>query len=424
MMIPHLIKTLIKITVQYLVDTRFLLLLAGDVETHPGPEQPELLMQCPCEQLQYCKLIKCCKCSQQYHILCVGLEGITNGALEKLKNWYCPLCLVLPLKIKKKLADKLTPESNSDINFDEVIKQIKEVEKNIVTKIDNKNNEFNHNDPPFLAAAMKKLEKQVNENNKHVRNHIKNSDASKQEKEKENKLTRIVVKPLNRNIKNSRELREEFNKHFPDVHVVLARISAGGSFVFVFETEEGANEVQSNWSKNFFGGNSGLNKINESNKIGIVKYAFCDGYSEEEIGEEIEENYPGVKYELFKKEGKYTGMIKIVFNDDTELNETVANKFNLFNRKYLTEPFKSKPRVIKCNICQMFGHVSRRCRNQEKPVCGKCSKEGHETKDCKAKDDEIQCYHCKKTDHITGSYKCEKMQEKLQVLKERRDNGQ
>ena len=417
-------ELIIKLIVAYDVNTRFLLILSGDVETHPGPEDPEDLSQCPCDETLFCKSIKCVKCTQQYHILCVGLDGITNAALEKLRNWYCPLCLVLPDKIKKKMVEKFELQSDTNNDLDKILRNIKEAEKNIIDKIDNKSKEVIQGESPYLASAMKKLEKQVNENNKLVKNQIENSEENKQAKEKEIKLTRIVIKPIDRNIKNSRDLREEFRKSFPDIHPDLARISAGGSFVFKFKTEQDAEEVQSKWNKDLFGGNSGIIKINDRNKVGIVKFAYCTGYDENEIIEEIENNYPGVKPELFKKDGQYTGMIKVTFKDETELQAAITNKFNIFNRKYITEMFISKPRVIKCNICQLFGHVSRRCRNQDKPVCGKCSTEGHETKDCKANENELKCYHCNKNDHTTGSYKCEKTQEKLQVLKDRRDNGQ
>ena len=130
-----------------------------------------------------------------------------------------------------------------------------------------------------------------------------------------------------------------------------------------------------------------------------------------------------MKHELFKKDGDFTGMIKITFNDEYELNTAIANKFNLFNRKFVTEPFKSKPRVIKCNVCQQFGHVSRRCCNTEKPVCGKCSQEGHETKDFTASENEIKCCHCEQNDHYAGSFKCPKVQEKLQQILDRQNYG-
>ena len=109
-------------------------------------------------------------------------------------------------------------------------------------------------------------------------------------------------------------------------------------------------------------------------------------------------------------------MIKVKFNTSDELNQVIVNKFKIFNRAFLVEPFEQKPRVIKCNVCQRFGHVSRLCRSKNKPVCGKCSCTGHETKDCTKSENEHKCFHCGKEDHITGSYTCEKVQENTRLL--------
>ena len=130
-----------------------------------------------------------------------------------------------------------------------------------------------------------------------------------------------------------------------------------------------------------------------------------------------------MKFDLFKKNGEFTGMIKVTFENEAELNSAIANKFNLFHRKFITELFIPKPRVVKCNVCQLFAHPSRLCRNKHKPVCGKCSKD-HETKDCKATEEEYKCFHCGESDHITGSYSCVKVQERLQLLIDRREDGQ
>ena len=45
----------------------------------------------------------------------------------------------------------------------------------------------------------------------------------------------------------------------------------------------------------------------------------------------------------------------------------------------------------------------------------------HETKDCTADETEYKCYHCSKTDHITGSHTCHIVKEKLQELLDRQN---
>ena len=121
------------------------------------------------------------------------------------------------------------------------------------------------------------------------------------------------------------------------------------------------------------------------------------------------------------KDGEFTGMIKVEFKNEVELNIAIRDKFKIGYRKYITVPFEQKPRVIKCNICQLMGHISRRCRNKDKPRCGKCSQEGHETKDCETPENLHKCFYCGQKDHITGKYSCPKIKEKLQELKDRRD---
>ena len=116
-------------------------------------------------------------------------------------------------------------------------------------------------------------------------------------------------------------------------------------------------------------------------------------------------------------------MIKVIFKTEDDLKQAIANKFTISHRKYIVEEFIQKPRVIKCNICQRFGHVSRLCRSKNNPRCGKCSQEGHETKNCNTDPAEHKCFHCQQNDHVAGSYSCPIVQEKLQELRERQNYG-
>ena len=186
-----------------------------------------------------------------------------------------------------------------------------------------------------------------------------------------------------------------------------------------FENEEDIKRTEDSWNTDHFGGNSGLVEANERNCTGLVKFVY-DDIEEEEITNHINQDYPGNKHELFKRGGVFTGMIKVTFSNEDQLKQAITNKFKIGRGLYITEPFKHKPRVIKCNTCQRFGHVSRLCRSKDKPVCGKCTKD-HETKDCTADESEYKCYHCSKTDHITGSHTCHIVKEKLQELLDRQN---
>ena len=205
--------------------------------------------------------------------------------------------------------------------------------------------------------------------------------------------------------------------------VTEARITAGGSYYLEFEKLEDAQKVQQNWKEEYLGGNSGMVSVGENNRTGMVKFVHHRDISEQDIEQSIKANYPESRYELFKKGDKFLGLIKVTFKDERQLEEVLENKFKLCNRLYLVEKFIHKPKVIKCNVCQGFGHVSTHCRRKNQPNCGQCGQSGHESKNCTAPEEDHQCFHCKSKEHKTGSYKCGKVQEIQEVLTQKRQDG-
>ena len=368
-------------------------------------------------------IIKCSSCSQYWHTTCVGLDNITKVACEKLTRWKCVLCAVIQSSIKEKLARSLNCSTNET---NTVVVQLQKMEENLLAKIE-ETKKINNKKSPFLEAAVKSIEKSVNETNKQVRNQAKLSKSDNTHTERNDACTRVVTGPKDINIRNSKDLRKKFNEYYPketypNILINHAIITAGGSFIFEFTDEESANTVEENWKKEYFGGNFGMIKYNSKNRTGIVKHVY--DIDEVEIEEEIQLNYPSISnYDLFKKDGEFTGMIKVTFKNAEDLENAIHNKFIISHRKYQIEEFKHRPKVIKCNICQAFGHVARRCRNQEKLKCGKCSEPGHQTKDCEADEENFKCCHCESSEHITGSYKCPKVQERFQILSDRKNYG-
>ena len=83
------------------------------------------------------------------------------------------------------------------------------------------------------------------------------------------------------------------------------------------------------------------------------------------------------------------------------------------------EEYKPLPRVIKCNRCQAFGHIARRCR-AEKPKCGKCSEQSHETMNCTSS--AKKCAHCNEG-HETGNSACHVIKSKLDEIRQRAQYG-
>ena len=133
------------------------------------------------------------------------------------------------------------------------------------------------------------------------------------------------------------------------------------------------------------------------------------------------QKYPVTEVEFFKKDDTLTGIIKVICQDEISLQNLIENRLSIFHQKYIVETYKPKPRVVKCNQCQRFGHISRLCRS-EHPICGKCSSHDHNTVDCEVTPNEYKCAHCKGK-HITGHKDCEVMKEKLENLLSRRQDG-
>ena len=86
--------------------------------------------------------------------------------------------------------------------------------------------------------------------------------------------------------------------------------------MYVVDETNVNNAVVSDWDNNLFGGNSGLVRCDQSKPAGIIKHVYHD-VSDEDLIEEIQNNYPDTEIELFKKDEMFIGTIKIHqhFND-------------------------------------------------------------------------------------------------------------
>ena len=390
----------------------YLILLAGDVERNPGPEK-----SCPCEQKELEeKTIKCEKCEIIWHETCIGIKGTTPKALEKVSISHCMMCIEIP-KIKEKINH--TNESNRI-----TIVNLKTMEQNIIAAIseDKQKQAISPHNTPFKEAVMKKVE----ETNRLVKVQMRNSNGNIIEEKEKMDRTKLIRKPLNVNITNSQKLRAALDNcleeaGFRNIGIIEARITAGGSYKIEFEKLEEAQRIQQNWKEEYLGGNSGMVNLGEQNRTCMVKFVHHN-LTEEEIDESIKTNYPGARHELFKKKDKFLGLIKVTFKEEQQFKEVLKNKFKLCSRLYMTEEFIHKPRVIKCNICQGFGHMSTPCRRKLHPNCANCG-QGHETVNCTTAEEDHKCFHCKSTEHKTGSYKCKKVQEILEGLKTAKQDG-
>ena len=396
--------------------------MAGDIEQNPGPARES----CPCANNLGKKYIKCTDCSTEWHLECVGLKGITDGALSKLLLWKCVLCMSLPSSIQNKLAEKFKPENTEEedddekeINMNELYREIKLVRSG-VEKINSKLNEKKEKPQPAKPSYNEMANKQLGANINKIVDHI-NQERRVNNAEQTSIIqnrTLIVKQYEDKNIRNSENVRAPIRENFPGVVIRNARTTPGGSIFIEFDNENTAEKVARNWKKDLFGGNKGVMRGNVPKTTGIVKHVWGD-QTEEEIEEEILSNYPCKEVSFFKKNGKYMGIIKIIFNTPEDLIKTTEERIKIFEQRYLVEEYIFKPRVIKCNKCQNFGHIARLCLSEER--CGKCT-ENHETKSCIVQPKDYKCCHCK-GNHETGDKDCQTMKNKEEQIKNRQHNG-
>jgi len=226
------------------------------------------------------------------------------------------------------------------------------------------------------------------------------------------KRTRVVVKSGNTNIRTSRDIRREFNKHYTGMIIKHCRLTAAGSIMFEFEDEEVAKAVHTKWSTDFFGGNIGMRIPGNNNTIGIVKYVY-DDRSEQEMLTGIQQDYPDAECYFFKRksDNSFNGMIKVDFKSRDTLLKVIKEKIKFCNQRYIVEEYVRKSRVIKCSKCQGWGHVHRYCTRT--PKCGKCA-DNHESLSCTITSG-FKCAHCG-LGHKAGSTDCKVYKEKMALF--------
>ena len=263
---------------------------------------------------------------------------------------------------------------------------------------------------PQMNKATNQLVKQLSAQNKAVK---------VEETEERNKRTLLVRKPTDVDIRDSKGIRKAFNKEYPGVIIRNCRVTAGGSFKIELDDPDEAKAVTSDWKDDLFGGNEGVVSPDALHTSGIVKHVYLDA-PEDEIKTSIMDKYPVSNVEFFKRNGNFTGTMKVTFNTRKDLMDVISDRIKVFEQRYLLEEFKPMPRVIKCNRCQVFGHIARRCRS-ETSLCGKCGTKGHESDKCLST--LKKCVHCKKDGHITGDKSCEVMKQKLDEIKQRSQYG-
>jgi len=256
--------------------------------------------------------------------------------------------------------------------------------------------------------------------------------CSSEEQAKKDAKTRIVAKPLDKDIVSSRDIKRAMRQRYPGVGIERCYATAGGSFVMEFEDKVNAEKMDKDWDTALFGNNSGLKNFDTPNCVAVIKDVFEDDLTDDQLKEEIKKLLPlceKSEVELFKRRNRqknteeFTGTIKVVLKDRASLEKAVKEGIKLNNQSCKVDEWVNKPKFRYCFKCQAFGHVAHRCRSR-KPRCGKCSTIGHETKDCTVLDEtKYKCAHCGKN-HITGIYRlCSKLREEIEKHNQRFHHG-
>ena len=411
--------------VAYSVNMRFLLLIASDIEANPGPASDsesdtdfDDLDTCPCKEeivvsgKSIALFITCSKCSQKWHIKCVGLEGLTDVPLKKLKQWCCPPCYVYPEKAKG-------GAKKEEATFKAILEKMEKMQQHIdriETKVDQKNNstsnpenKLNYNAALKLGKVEKNIQQLVKQQSTSLKEVPKVKDPAKYEK------TIIVKSYSDKNIKNSVDIRKAVGPVYKDAAIIEARTTVKGHILLEFADKQTAEKVIETWKPDLFGGNKGVVKLKRPKAAGLIKYVCQNDASEEEILEAAITSYPNTDIELFKnKEGRFTGTIKVTFNSEDDLNAAMNNPVYINNHRYRMEKYENRPQIIKCHNCQSFGHVARLCFSKN-TICGKCTSKEHPTKDCTTLPTDYKCFHCE-GNHQTGYKNCEAVKLKIEEL--------
>ena len=281
--------------------------------------------------------------------------------------------------------------------------------ENLTAKIEAKNNHQTETPAQGLYSTAAKLNKIVINQNRNQR-----SETSAINQAEKNERSLIVKKYMDKNIRNSRDIRKKVSEEFNGVAIRNARTTVGGSILLEFENKDAADKVKQDWKPTMFGGNKGVVNLKEEPPAAFIKHVYQD-ISVDDIKSQVEAQCPNSEAEPFRKNQKFTGSIKVSFKSNEDFEAAKDNIVVINQHRYVMEKFNYQPRLIRCFNCHKFGHVARLC-HQEESICGKCTSKDHKTKDCTVRPAQYKCFLCE-GNHETGSRNCDIIRLKTEELR-------
>ena len=261
----------------------------------------------------------------------------------------------------------------------------------------------------------------INSNLNKIVNKINKERANNPEEEERRQERTLVIRHYeDKHTKSTSDIKRQINEEYPLTGIREARTTPGGSIVIEFEDKQTADKIEKSWKNSIFGGNQGLLRGNKPRNTGIIYHVLKQNKSEEEIEEEIKSQYPECEVDMFKRNGRFTGTIKIKFNNQEDYQNARANKIKIFSQSCFMSEFEFRPRVVTCGNCQKYGHITRLCRSNT--VCGQCKSEEHSTENCDVDEEHYKCHQCD-GNHPTFHKSCVIQKAKVEQIRSRFNNG-
>jgi hypothetical protein len=110
-----------------------------------------------------------------------------------------------------------------------------------------------------------------------------------------------------------------------------------------------------------------------------------------------------------------TQSIVLQLSSPEEADECIMNGIIIGKRLHHVEKYMPQYQIKQCFNCYSYGHRASECSKRR--VCGKCSKEDHETKDCQSTT--LKCTHCE-VEHAAWHSTCLTRKHEIEKLEEQR----
>ena len=387
----------------------------------------------------------CLICRQKVHYPCYDSNGsspMSKEAYEELImmktcKWVCNTCNELLEGGQHKLS--LSPCAPGEItNGDEEADQIAEAIHDAVKEA------LNEEIVPLLSNFKISMEKSYAESVKSnkVLPNITHDPATRSQQSSSNnhswtnttskhqlspEKTVVISNIRDRAImKSSSSMKCHFNSLPPFKRMKIDFILKDqyGNMLIQFPSEANAKFVLDSWENHFLGSenNTQGTKARPMNRqttkkpqstcciIKQVPHNFCGvQYDDDFISNELNRHLQTpckVQRFVMKKDGRKVPLttVKVDLITEHQYEHAINHGVGIGDVHYKVEKLIERPKIMQCYKCYKFGHPSHQCYGKE--VCGNCSNEAHNFKDCLVKDpSRFKCVNCNGA-HAATSHSC------------------